>query len=257
MRKIKNGFTLVELLAVIVVLTVVALIAVPNINSLVKKSKTNMFCKKVESIEAAAKNYGQDNFSNSVSAEESIVVDKIPLRFLVEKGYLNKDKKDCTIGVNCVLDERDNSSLDNNYVQIYAKNNRLYGRFLYSNADISSKVCGDIVYHANTYETFNNVNLTNERYGLDVNSVVNGANVYSNLPVTFDVYINGEKVTTDTDYCVGIGSCGGAHDQNSTYELRNIRVHSGYTCFIDTTEGSSGSGVLTNSKSVIFNCKSK
>lgn len=153
-----KGFTLVELLAVIVILAILALIAVPNVSSLVMKSKNNMFCKKVESIEAAAKNYAQDNFSDIISSEETIVVDKIPLGTLVEKGYLSKDSKDCTIGTNCVLDERNNTYLDNHYVQIYSKNNRLYGRYLYDSNDANGKVCGEkITYHTNTYSTYSTV----------------------------------------------------------------------------------------------------
>lgn len=257
MERKEKGFTLVELLAVIVILAILALIAVPNVSSLVRKSKTNMFCKKVESIEAAAKNYAQDNFTDSLTEEETIIVDKIPLGVLVEKGYLNKDSKDCTIGTNCVLDERNNTYLDNHYVQIYSKNKRFYGRFLYDSADVN--VCGNkITYHQNTYGTFDTVNLTNEKYGLDVNAKVNGTNIYNDLPVSFDVYIDGEKVKNNvSDYCVGTSSCSGSHPKNATYELRNIRVHSGYTCFVDTTIESSVAGVLTNTKSVYFNCTRK
>ena len=148
----KKGFTLVELLAVIVILAILALIAVPNISSLVRKSKTNMFCKKVESIEAAAKYYAQDYLSDLATTDGTIVANKIPLRLLVEKGYLKKDKEKCTIGVDCVTDPRDNSSLDNNYIDIYSENNRLYGRYLYTSLDATNKVCGEkVTYNINEY----------------------------------------------------------------------------------------------------------
>ena len=49
-----------------------------------------------------------------------VIANKIPIRLLVEKGYLKKDDDNCTIGVNCVTDPRDKSSLDNNYIDIYS-----------------------------------------------------------------------------------------------------------------------------------------
>ena len=62
-----------ELLATIVILAILALIAVPNVSSLVRKSKANMFCKKVESIEAAAKYYAQDYLSDCHKRKKAII----------------------------------------------------------------------------------------------------------------------------------------------------------------------------------------
>ena len=138
--KKNKGFTLVELLAVIVILAIVSLVAVPSINGLLRKSRTNMFCKKVESIEAAAKYYAQDNLSDLGSDSKMVIANKIPIRLLVEKGYLKKDSDNCTVGSNCVTDPRDKSSLDNNYIDIYSENNRLYGRYLYNNDDANNNV---------------------------------------------------------------------------------------------------------------------
>ncbi len=60
MMKNSKGFTLVELLAVIVILAILITIAVPSTIGISNKLKENMFCKKIDSIEVAAKLYGED-----------------------------------------------------------------------------------------------------------------------------------------------------------------------------------------------------
>ena len=52
----KKGFTLVELLAVIVLLGLVALIAAPAITGIIKQSKENLSDSQKASIELSAKN---------------------------------------------------------------------------------------------------------------------------------------------------------------------------------------------------------
>lgn len=239
MERREKGFTLVELLAVIVILAILALIAIPNVSSLVRKSKTNMFCKKVESIEAAAKNYAQDNLSNLATSEKTTVANRIPLSFLVEKGYLNKDSKDCIVGTNCVLDERSNTYLDNNYVEIYSENNRLYGRYLYSREDATNNIChkkDSTSYSVSEYGTYNQSanTKTNDYSRFDINSPINSANTTSNLPFYFDLYVDGVKISSGvSDYCSG-GVCSGRGiKKGSVYEIKNIRSRSdmpGFTC---------------------------
>lgn len=59
----KNGFTLVELLAVIVLLTLLMAIAVPSAFKLNSKVKGKAYITKIDLIEQAANNYGQSNIS--------------------------------------------------------------------------------------------------------------------------------------------------------------------------------------------------
>ncbi len=250
----KKGFTLVELLATIVILAILALIAVPNVSSLVRKSKTNMFCKKVESIEGAAKYYAQDYLSDLATTDGTIVANKIPLRFLVEKGYLKKDKEKCTIGVDCVTDPRDNSSLDNNYIDIYSENNRLYGRYLYNDSDIQNKVCGDkVTYNINEYGTYTESGDFTSYSRFDVNSSTESenGNPRGNLNFTFDLYIDGKRVATQVD---------NFHRENTykkgqTYRITNIRPKTGYSCQKYGFGNSAGtfalSGVLTSDSTSI------
>lgn len=263
--KKNKGFTLVELLAVIVILGILAVVAVPNVNSLMNKSKNNMFCKKVESIESAAKYYAQDNLSNLATEDENVIANKIPIRLLVEKGYLKKDDDNCTIGVNCVTDPRDKSSLDNNYIDIYSENNRFYGRYLYNSDDANNKVCGEkINYNVNQYGTYSSTenplaNLANEYSTFDVNS----DSACSDLPFYFDLYINGKLVGKSVyDYCVGGGDgCSGSGIlKGSLYKITNIRPRGGNTCseYGVTKDSDALSGIVTSKNiSIAITCVKK
>ena len=257
----KNGFTLVELLATIVILAVLALIAIPNVSSLVQKSKTNMFCKKVESIEAAAKYYAQDYLSDLATTDGTVVANKIPIRFLVEKGYLKKDKENCTLGTNCVNDPRDNSSLDNNYIDIYSENNRLYGRYLYTSQDATSQVCGDkVTYTVNEYGTYTESGDFTGYSRFDVNSSMDSSSEkwYSGLRFTFDLYIDNKRVVNQRDdACVE-----NTYKKGQVYKITNIRPKAGYPCkkygFSNKAGTFALSGVLTSdSNSVDIICLEK
>ncbi|MFA5602873.1 MAG: Ig-like domain-containing protein [Bacilli bacterium] len=72
----KKGFTLVELLGVVVVLSLVLLIAVPSVSNIIKNSKEKTFLKTQLSVEEAARNYYALN-KDMVDFEESIAY--IPL----------------------------------------------------------------------------------------------------------------------------------------------------------------------------------
>lgn len=58
----KKGFTLVEILAVIVILSVILVILVPMINSSRDNAKVKVYETMLSNIESAAVLYGQDNY---------------------------------------------------------------------------------------------------------------------------------------------------------------------------------------------------
>lgn len=120
--KKNKGFTLVELLAVIVILAILALIAVPNISGLLKKSRNNMFCKKVQSIEAAAKYYAQDYEDKLEFVDD---MSSVKVATLLEYGYIKEDNKN----KNDVADPRDGSNLKEVEVTIKIINERYYGSY--------------------------------------------------------------------------------------------------------------------------------
>lgn len=145
--KNKKGFTLVELLAVIVILAIIVSIAVPSTISVSKKVKKNMYCEKVKQIVTNAGLYGEDykeSFPNNVYHQNAMKCkDKenkeytveggdypgkiISLKELVEKGYMKKDNKN---DVGFIIDPRDNEPLDDMKIFIYEKYGRIYTHFI-------------------------------------------------------------------------------------------------------------------------------
>ena len=57
MKKKGKGFTLVELLAVIVILAIVLIIAVPGVLSIINKTKNSAYDRQIDMIKDATKNY--------------------------------------------------------------------------------------------------------------------------------------------------------------------------------------------------------
>lgn len=139
MKKLNNkGFTLIEVLAVIVILGVLATITVPTVSNVIKQNEENSYKNLQKSIIAAAKIYISDNKynitlsacdsnnerniikikkdnSSSDSEKEITVTDsKIPIKLLVESGDLNDGN------VNIVDPKNKNKKLDlaNNYIVV-------------------------------------------------------------------------------------------------------------------------------------------
>lgn len=67
MKLNKKGFTLMELLAVIVIMAIIFAVALPSISSSVERSKNKQLNAKIEVIETAGEVYISDNNVNDVS----------------------------------------------------------------------------------------------------------------------------------------------------------------------------------------------
>lgn len=81
MNKNRKGFTLVELLAVIIVLAMLALIVRPMITSTLDSAKKNSFKQSFKSVIKAAKIYqAQDDFTDCIYFSFSNDVDEITVR---------------------------------------------------------------------------------------------------------------------------------------------------------------------------------
>ena len=132
--KKNKGFTLIELLAVIVILAILLVIAVPNVIGISQRIKKNMFCSKIENIEAAARIYGNDNID---ILEEKNNKMQIKVIDLVSNNLYKKENKDCEkrSKTNCVLDPRNNNSIDNNIIIINKKDKRVWAEYQFSEAD--------------------------------------------------------------------------------------------------------------------------
>ncbi len=161
----KRGFTLVEVLAVIVVIGLILIIAVPNITKVSKQTKLKAYDTKIELIEQAAVYYGMDNKSlilkgqtptNTVSSTVTIATDNqgkvtsinynynktynptetlganeyrgnyVYIKDLVEAGKINWDKEN-----QCVNCSATNKTYYDNIVINPIDNNIINGCYVY------------------------------------------------------------------------------------------------------------------------------
>ena len=121
--KNKKGFTLIELLCVIAILAVVTCIASVSVINLSTKSKENLYCAKLELIEAAAKTYAvayEYELNQSTTYYEGNKSLIITVNDLVTSGNLSPDRGDT------VLNPMNNESLNNLEIILYLKNNQVY-----------------------------------------------------------------------------------------------------------------------------------
>lgn len=120
----KKGFTIVELLAVIVVLSVVISIAVPVINSSIRKSKEKAYSTKLEIISKQAKQYAQeeeDFLYESSKKYNGYVCNIVSVSDLVSAGYVDANDKDIFDGSHDVVNPKTGESMMNEKVMVYIK----------------------------------------------------------------------------------------------------------------------------------------
>lgn len=100
MKKLNNkGFTLVEVIAVVVILAVLAMLLVPSVTSFLDKSETDSYKKLKQSILVAAKEFVNDNRyntelecvpdSNAICFGDGVLEGNITVKILLEEGYLS------------------------------------------------------------------------------------------------------------------------------------------------------------------------
>lgn len=90
--KHNKGFTLAELLGVIVILGLIALVTIPAITDSLKRYRKNLSEIQVDNIVTAAKNWGSDHLLELPDTEGETIV--ITIRDLQVKGYLKDELKD-------------------------------------------------------------------------------------------------------------------------------------------------------------------
>ena len=131
----KKGFTLTELLAVIVILGVITLIAIPSSFAISNRIKINLYCTKMDTIKKAADLYASDHFDEVRLG----IITKVSIKDLVNYGYVKKDENS-TNGI-LVVDPRDNeTSLDDMTISLSISNNRAKTNFDQENYYY---LCGD------------------------------------------------------------------------------------------------------------------
>lgn len=99
----KKGFTLAELLAVIIVLGLLSLIVIPNVITAIKTSKDTIYKAQINSIIEGAKMWASDNASSMPENDETI---KLTLYQLKIGAYVDLSIKNPTIeGANYFNDD--------------------------------------------------------------------------------------------------------------------------------------------------------
>ena len=150
-----KGFTLIELLAVITIISLLTIVAVPSALTFQENMKKKMFCTKVETIERAARLYGED-VKETIKGDKIIerkcsVITKsnsescqyITINTLLAKGYLKKEanairKDDRGKPIyDEFYDPRTFASMKNDYVIVFIENERAYARYVYKNLNDS------------------------------------------------------------------------------------------------------------------------
>lgn len=129
--KNKKGFTLIEILCVIVIIGILSVIATISIVNLSSKSKNNLYCAKIELIENIAESYGikyELELNNSNELYNGYKSLKIKVNTLVMAGKLEPDKK------NDVINPKDNTVMNDIDIILYLKNNQI-------KAEIPNNIC--------------------------------------------------------------------------------------------------------------------
>ena len=108
----KRGFTLIELMAVVIILAVIGLIAVPTVNKLIKDNKSKLYQAQISSIDDAAKVWSDKHVNLLPEQNEEAI--SIPLILLKQEGLLPLDFK------NPITDEK---FYDNMYIDIFFEKN--------------------------------------------------------------------------------------------------------------------------------------
>ena len=85
----KRGFTLIELMGVLIILGVLSLIIIPIVSNVLKEQKQNQYDQQIANIELMAKNFGSDNLV-ILPSEDGESMD-ITLGQLKSMGYVEKN----------------------------------------------------------------------------------------------------------------------------------------------------------------------
>ncbi|MDD3341656.1 MAG: prepilin-type N-terminal cleavage/methylation domain-containing protein [Bacilli bacterium] len=85
----KKGFTMIELLGVIVVLGLLATIIYPVVNNSINRSKEDLYNVQISSIKSGARSWGADHMADLPKEEGTTI--KVMLTELQENGYVDED----------------------------------------------------------------------------------------------------------------------------------------------------------------------
>ena len=113
----KKGFTLMELLAVIIILGIISTIGLVSVASVRRKANDGMFRDKLDFVIAGAKNWGEEN-KNIVYNSNSTIEETVGE--LIAGGFIESDDN------NQIIYDNDKTSINELEVKIFINYNRVY-----------------------------------------------------------------------------------------------------------------------------------
>ena len=124
----KKGFTLVELLAVLVLISLLMGLAIPGINRISNNMKKKSYNQKIKLIESAAELWGQDNKTrlqaDADCSSEISKCKKITIGDLIKDNYLDSDNNSGKYS-----NPKNGKDMKECEVFVYKKNKRVYSEF--------------------------------------------------------------------------------------------------------------------------------
>jgi len=93
-----KGFTLVELIATLIILSIVALIVTPNILVSISDYKKQVYDNNIESIKGAAISWAADNVTYEYFPSDETISLLVPISELIEDGHLDENVRDVING---------------------------------------------------------------------------------------------------------------------------------------------------------------
>ncbi|MEG1288336.1 MAG: prepilin-type N-terminal cleavage/methylation domain-containing protein [Bacilli bacterium] len=129
----KKGFTLVELLAVIVLIAIIGAIGTYGIMGVNRNIKEQLWAGKVDLIKTGAEQYGDENKNllkgNCIIKEKDVSnCMEVTVGNLIEKGFVTTKEKDDT-GKGIIKNDATNKVVNEEKVFIYLENDVVYSEF--------------------------------------------------------------------------------------------------------------------------------
>ena len=242
-----KGFTLVEVLSVIVLIALLFGIGIPGIMKISDNMKIRSYNTKVDLLEQAGELWGQDNQTllqtNICSIDsKNYRCYKVPIKDLINEDYLESENKSNPEFKN----PKDDSSMLDNCVYIYKKNNRVYAKY----STIDGEMCDNNLltqpvivdppkitsndnilsggwHNANFTLTFSSNNGTSFFYGYDIGTITTSGNSVSIDSETNSrmIYVKAcinDICSNPVDYEIRLDKTGPTITENTTYVKSGI-----------------------------------
>ena len=137
----KKGFTLVEILAVVVILSIILSLATLGVMNIRRNSLQKLVDTKISNLESSAVLYGQENQDEldaecKVGDETYSSCKKMTVRELIEKDYYKSEETNNNGEKDLINNVTRESMLDDKVI-IFKKNNRVYSKYV--DADVEVK----------------------------------------------------------------------------------------------------------------------